>query len=82
MEEFTTNDLTLAAYLEHEGHTIQDVEVIDRILHWFFLQTEALVECVNRYQKGAVSVEPRKFSNIRDRLRKEMLDTLHGRDNR
>lgn len=79
METYRTNDLSLVAFLDMEGHVYQSMEPTPgnpRKVVWVFVVTGNLMELIDEYQ-----TEPdgfRDFSKARDRIQRSMYDFRDG----
>jgi hypothetical protein len=74
--EYRTDLLSLAVYLNLEGHCHQGLEMRGGKAVWVFLETEELTELVNNYQLDMGSIEPRSFVEELARCRKELFEFL------
>lgn len=76
--------MALAAYLHHEGHAWQKIEVLDgNIGLWVFRETDGLNEMINDFELRVAEVEPVEFQRSLVAARRALfaeLDKHKGRD--
>lgn len=74
--EYRTDVLSLAVYLNLEGHCHQRLEMKAGKAVWVFLVTDDLTELVNSYQLDVGVVPPRAFIEELARCRRELFAFL------
>lgn len=79
--EYRTDVLSLAVYLNLEGHCHQRLEMRGEKAVWVFMETDDLNELVNDYQLQMGQIEPRAFVEELARCRKELFRFLDDHKN-
>lgn len=79
--EYRTDVLSLAVYLNLEGHCHQRLEMRSGKAVWVFLATDELNELVNDYQLETGVVSPRAFIEELARCRRELFQFLDDQKN-
>lgn len=74
--EYRTDVLSLAVFLNLEGHCHQRLEMRGVKAVWVFAVTDELNELVNDYQLEVGSVSPRAFIDELARCRRELFQFL------
>jgi hypothetical protein len=74
--EYRTEVLSLAVYLNLEGHCHQRLEMRGGKAVWVFLATDDLNDLVNTYQLDQSMVETRSFMDELVRCRRELFAFL------
>lgn len=72
---FETSELPLCAALIYHGHTIDAIDKRDpsRVV-FCFPQSQSLVDAIQEYWAGNMSVEPKRFWSIQRELKSRIRD--------
>jgi Domain of unknown function (DUF5659) len=73
--EFRTNDMGLATYLKMCGCPLLKAEWQDLTCHWFFEQTDDLVESVTAWETERAQVNPKQFTRQYAKTKKEFYES-------
>lgn len=75
---YRTKDLALAAFLNHEGHAHERLEVRGLECLWVFPIMDSLEDLVSLYMAGDAKVNPKGFLREVATVRNEMYAFLDG----
>lgn len=71
-ETWRTSDMSLAAYLEYQGHTCVDMEWEEESCFFVFEHGDDLVECAADFVGDRAQVKPRRYNMVFGSLKKKM----------
>lgn len=81
-EDYSTNNMSLAAYLHTKGFLITDVQIkateqFGKSCYWVFKNRgDRMRDAIDSFLKGNARVEPRQYSNVFRELKAEMFELM------
>lgn len=72
MPEYRTDNMALAAYLTHCGHSHQRLVKEGRKIFWVFTMLGNLAACVEKFLQGDVAINPEGYVQEYMDLRRDM----------